>query len=94
MQFRRLLGVDKASIERRRDGQVSQGVELTVTVALFVLVGLAIDALAGTRPWFTVGFAVFAAVGGTLSAWLRYQTRIAELDRDKPWTRRAEREAA
>ncbi|MFZ4584635.1 MAG: AtpZ/AtpI family protein [Acidimicrobiia bacterium] len=91
MQFRRVLGVDKFNVERRRDSNTSHGVELAVTVLLFVLLGLFLDSVLGTRPWCTVGLAVFGFVGGALTAWTRYQAQMDKLDEGKPWTRKAAR---
>ncbi len=53
--------------------------ELVLSAAILALVGYAIDRRLGTTPWFTVGLAVFGAVGATVSLYYRYRHRMAEL---------------
>lgn len=46
--------------------------ELVIGAVAAALVGLGIDALLGTRPIFTVLFALAGFVGATFSIWLQY----------------------
>lgn len=66
---------------------MAQAFELVVTPLLFALLGVWIDGRLGTEPAFTVGLLVFALIGATVSAYFRYQARMAEHERGKPWAR-------
>lgn len=79
---------------RKDEGEgFGQAIELAMAIAGFALVGVALDAWLGTRPTLTIGFIMFAAVGGFASAYYRYQARISRQDEGKAWTRKAARDA-
>lgn len=55
--------------------------ELVFAPVIMALVGLWLDRTVGTTPWFTVGLAVFGAVGAVVAQYYTYQrevTRLAE----------------
>lgn len=66
---------------------MSQALELTVGPLLFALLGVWIDSVLGTAPWFAIGLLVFAMAGATLSAYYRYTARAEAEERGKPWAR-------
>jgi F0F1-type ATP synthase assembly protein I len=47
----------------RMDDAFGRGVDIALTVALFVLVGYGLDRWLGTVPWFTIGMTVLAGIG-------------------------------
>lgn len=66
---------------------MSQALELTIGPLLFALLGVWIDSVLGTGPWFAVGLLVFAMAGATLSAYYRYTARAEAEEQGKPWAR-------
>ena len=77
---------------RKDEGEgFGQAIELAVSIAVFALIGVALDAWLGTRPLWTIVFIALAAVGGFLSAYYRYKFRSAQQDEGKAWTRKAAR---
>jgi len=57
------------------------GFDLVMAPVIFALLGLWIDSAAGTRPLFTIGLLVFAAVGAALKVyydWKRNMDAAAE----------------
>ncbi len=66
---------------------LAHAVELVGTTVLFLLFGLWLDGRAGTRPLFTVVFALLAVTGLGVSAYYRYHAQIARDEEGKPWTR-------
>ncbi len=66
---------------------LSQAVEIVVTPLVFALVGYVIDRLAGTRPLFTLGLAVFALIGVVIRMYYGYREAMAREEEGKPWTR-------
>lgn len=63
-----------------------------MSIALFALIGVALDAWLGTGPFWTIAFIALAAVGGFASAYYRYQFRSARQDEGKAWTRKSARD--
>jgi len=49
--------------------------EIALTVALFVAVGLGLDRWLGTLPWFTIGMTLLAGIG--FFAKFKYQYDVA-----------------
>jgi F0F1-type ATP synthase assembly protein I len=47
----------------KSDSMVGRGMEMALTVALFVAAGYGLDRWLGTLPWFTIGMTVLAAIG-------------------------------
>jgi len=61
--------------------------------ALLGSLGALLDGAIGTGPIFLLAFAAFGVVGAFLSAFYRYEARIAEQDAGKPWARARQRVA-
>jgi F0F1-type ATP synthase assembly protein I len=47
----------------KTDSMVGRGMDMALTVAVFVAVGIVLDRWLGTLPWFTIGMTVLAAIG-------------------------------
>ena len=78
--------------QRKDEGEgFGQAIELAVSIVLFALIGVALDAWLGTQPICTISFIALAAIGGFATAYYRYQHRSARQDEGKAWTRRATR---
>jgi hypothetical protein len=63
-------------------------------VAVPVLLGLLghwLDGRLGTGPGLVIGLAALGLVGAFLSAYYRYEERIARHDAGKPWNRTTDR---
>jgi F0F1-type ATP synthase assembly protein I len=58
---------------------------MAATFALFVLLGLFIDGRTGTRPLFTVVFALLAVIGLGARAYYTYKDQIERDEEGKPW---------
>ncbi|MEO1063399.1 MAG: AtpZ/AtpI family protein [Actinomycetota bacterium] len=70
------------------DDGFTRALELVLTPVVFALIGLGIDALAGTTPLFTIGLAVFAIVGESAVMWYRYDATMREHERELQERRR------
>ena len=64
---------------------LARSFEMAATMALFVLFGLFVDGRLGTRPLFTVVFALFAVFGIGARAYYTYKAQIARDEEGKPW---------
>ena len=67
---------------------LSQAFEIVATLVLFVLFGLWIDGRLGTRPLFTLIFAVFAVVGLSVRTYYTYKAQVERDEEGKPWIRK------
>jgi ATP synthase protein I len=47
----------------RMDDAFGRGIDIALTVALFVVVGYVLDRWLGTLPWITIGMTVLAGIG-------------------------------
>ena len=68
---------------RPQDSAFANGVEIAVTLALFVAGGLWLDGRLGTTPWFTVSAAVFALVGQFVRTFYSYNSRMRDLEQER-----------
>jgi len=66
----------------------SRGFELAGVTAVFVLIGLGLDSLFGTRPLFTVALGVLAMIGLGVRAYYGYKAQMEIEEEGKPWTHR------
>jgi F0F1-type ATP synthase assembly protein I len=62
---------------------MGQGMEMAVTLAVFLGIGWLIDSWVDTRPIFTVALVVFAVVGQSVRMWLDYDARMKVLERER-----------
>ena len=58
---------------------LGRGPEMAISVLVFTVIGLAIDAAAGTMPLFTIGLVVFSVVGNFARLYYTYGTHIEAL---------------
>jgi hypothetical protein len=65
----------------------SRGFELAGVTAIFVLVGLGLDSLLGTRPICTIVLGVLAIIGLGVRAYYGYRAEMDAQLEEKPWTR-------
>jgi uncharacterized membrane protein (UPF0136 family) len=65
----------------------SRGFELAGVTAVFVLVGLGLDKLLGTRPICTVVLGVLAMIGLGVRSYYSYRAQMDAEEEGKPWTR-------
>jgi len=65
----------------------SKAFEIAGTTAVFVLVGLWLDSLFGTRPIVTLVFFALAVTGLAARSYYAYMADIAREEEGKPWTR-------
>jgi positive regulator of sigma E activity len=70
---------------------LSHAVAMVVTPLAMGLLGSWIDGRLGTAWVFTAVLATLAVIGAFASAYYRYEARMAEHDKGKPWTRRSGR---
>lgn len=70
---------------------LSHAVALVATPVLLGLLGSWVDSWAGTGFVFAAVLAAFGVIGAFVSAYYRYEARMAEHDAGKPWTRRGGR---
>jgi len=66
----------------------SRGFELAGVTAVFVLIGLGLDNLFGTRPICTVVLGVLAMIGLGVRAYYSYRAQMDAEEEGKPWTQR------
>ena len=64
----------------------SRGFELAGVTAVFVLIGLWIDSLFGTRPICTVVLGLLAVIGLGVRSLLPYRAQMDAEEEGKPWT--------
>jgi hypothetical protein len=65
----------------------SRGFELAGVTAVFVLIGLGLDNLFGTRPICTVVLGVLAMIGLGVRSYYSYRAQMDAEEEGKPWTR-------
>lgn len=56
--------------------QLGKGTELAVSVLVFTLIGLALDAAFNTLPWITVGLVIFSTVGNFVRMYYAYNAQM------------------
>ena len=62
---------------------IGRGTELAVSVLVFTLIGLALDAAFDTRPWFTIGLVIFSTVGNFVRMYYTYNLQMDTLERER-----------
>lgn len=71
---------------------VAGGMEIALTILLFVLIGLAIDTWLGTRPLFMIVLFLFAAAGSFARTKLIYDAEMDRLEAERIEKRNAKRD--
>jgi F0F1-type ATP synthase assembly protein I len=59
---------------------LGRGTELAVSVLVFTLIGLALDAVFETRPWITVSLVIFSTVGNFVRMYYSYNAEMTALE--------------
>jgi len=65
------------------DAGLGQGMELALTVVIFLGVGWLVDSWVGTRPIFTLAFVIFAVTGQMVRMWFEYDARMKVLESER-----------
>lgn len=81
-----MKSITRRLVPRQRvvgDDTMGRGVEIAVSVAIFTLVGLAIDARAGTTPWATIGLFLFSVLGSFVRLYYSYTARMEIHERER-----------
>lgn len=81
----------KRLVSRGYGDGLGQAIELIAAPVILALFGAFLDSRFQTAPLCFLILLVFGAAGSFAAAYYRYRDRSAALDKDKPWTRRAER---
>lgn len=65
------------------DDNLGRGMEFAIVTLVFLGIGLAIDAVAGTRPFVTIGAVTFAFVAQFVRMHYTYSERMRTLERQR-----------
>lgn len=65
------------------DGGISNGAEFAGVVIVFFLIGLGVDAWAGTTPWFMIALTVFGMCGHFVRVYYAYSARMESLEAER-----------
>ena len=65
------------------NASLGQGMELAITVAIFLGIGAVIDASVGTWPIFTIALTVFAMAGASVRMWFDYDATMKRLEAER-----------
>ncbi len=79
---------DKQAMNRGFGDGMSRAFELVVTPALFGLLGLGIDHVAGTSPVFVVALGLFGVVGTFVRLWYGYDAEMRSHEASSRWAPR------
>ena len=73
----------RASRASGSDANLGRGMDTALTVLAFLGIGLLVDTWLGTRPIFTIGLVVFAAVGTFVRMKLVYDATMSRLESER-----------
>ena len=62
------------------DDSLGRGPDIALSTAVFLFIGLAIDSVTHTRPWFTITLVVLSLVGNFARMWYVYDGRMKLLE--------------
>lgn len=65
------------------DSGLGQGMEMALTLAVFLGLGWLLDAWLGTQPAFMIGLVIFAALGQGTKMWFTYDARMKQLEAER-----------
>ena len=74
------LGGRRPTPNGQVDSGLGQGMEMALTLAVFLGLGWLLDAWLGTQPGFMIGLVVFAALGQGTKMWFAYDARMKQLE--------------
>ena len=81
-----IKGFTRRLVPRQRiggDDTLGRGVEIAVSVLIFTVVGLVVDARAGTTPWTTIGLFLFSVAGSFVRLYYTYTARMEIHERER-----------
>jgi len=81
----------RIAVPSSQNDALSHAAAMVVTPLLMGLFGAWLDNVLGTGWVFAALLATLGVIGAFVSAYYRYEARMAAHDEGKPWTRRAER---
>jgi ATP synthase protein I len=84
--------VTSARRNLRGDDAFGRGLDVVITVVLFLGLGWLIDRWLGTTPWFAIGLFVLASIGSFVGMKARYTARMQELEAERAEKSTAHRE--
>ena len=58
---------------------MGQGMEMALTIAVFMGIGWGLDTWLDTRPFFMIGLVIFSTVGQFIKMWFIYDARMKML---------------
>jgi hypothetical protein len=64
-------------------GTLGHGMEMALTVLVFLGLGYGLDRWLGTKPVFMIALVVFAMVGQFIKIWLSYERTMRTLDAER-----------
>lgn len=62
---------------------LGQGMEMALTIVVFLGIGWLLDSWLDTRPIFMIVFVVFSMVGQLVRMWIDYDARMKVLERER-----------
>jgi F0F1-type ATP synthase assembly protein I len=65
------------------DDNIGRGMEFALVTLVFLGMGVAIDSVAGTRPWFTISLVVFAFAGQFIKMYFTYTHQMTALEAER-----------
>jgi len=79
----RLLGARPDGPQGGADEGLGQGMELALTLAVFLGLGWLLDSWIGIFPVLTIALVVFAAIGTGVKMWIGYDARMRRLEAER-----------
>jgi len=65
------------------DDTLGRGVEIAVSVLIFTVVGLVVDARVGSTPWVAIGLFLFSSAGSFVRLYYTYTARMRIHERER-----------
>lgn len=79
----RMLGARPGGPQGGADEGLGQGMELALTLAVFLGLGWLLDSWIGIFPVLTIALVVFAAIGTGVKMWIGYDARMRRLEAER-----------
>lgn len=79
----RMLGARPGGPQGGADEGLGQGMELALTLAVFLGLGWLLDSWIGIFPVLTIALVVFAAIGTGVKMWIGYDARMHRLEAER-----------
>jgi F0F1-type ATP synthase assembly protein I len=62
---------------------MGQGMEMALTIAVFLGIGWGLDVWLGTQPIFMIALVIFSTVGQFIKMWFIYDARMRMLENER-----------